>query len=74
MGLVDWLLEEESPSARYRALRHVLDQPEQDPQLASARAAILSHPPARTILEAQWPTGCAATWGRALATRPLSGK
>ena len=57
MDVLAWLLEEENPSARYLALRHVLGQAEEDPQVAAARAAIPTCPPARTILEAQWPAG-----------------
>ena len=57
MDVIDWLLEEDNPSARYLALRHVLGRPEEDPEVATARAAITGCPPARAILEAQWPAG-----------------
>lgn len=57
MDTVSWLLEKENPSARYLALRHVVGRPEDDPQVVAARAAIPGRPPARSILEAQWPAG-----------------
>ncbi len=57
MDVLRWLLEEENPSARYLALRDLLGWPEDDPQVTAARSAIPGHPPARTILEAQWPAG-----------------
>ena len=57
MEVMAWLLEEENPAARYLALRHILGRPEDDAQVTAARAAILGHPPARPILEAQWPAG-----------------
>lgn len=57
MEVKRWLLEEENPSARYLALRQVLGRPEDDPEVRAACAAIPRHPPARTILEAQWPAG-----------------
>jgi hypothetical protein len=57
MDVIDWLLEEEDASARYLTLRHVLGHPEDDPQVMAARGAIPGQPPARSILEAQWPAG-----------------
>ena len=57
MEVMDWLLEKDNPSARYLALRHLEGRPEHDPEVAAARAAIPGHPPARAILEAQWPAG-----------------
>jgi hypothetical protein len=35
-----WLLEEDNPSVRYLALRHLLERPEADPEVQAARAAI----------------------------------
>ena len=54
---LDWLLAPENPSARYLALRNLLDRPEDDPQVVAARAAIAGAPPARAILDAQYPAG-----------------
>lgn len=55
--VVEWLLEEENPSARCLAWRWLLGQPNDDPQVAAARAAIPGWGPARAILDAQWPAG-----------------
>lgn len=52
-----WLLERENPSARYLTLRHLLDRPEADPEVATTRAAISGAEPAASILAAQWPGG-----------------
>ncbi|MEJ2209556.1 MAG: hypothetical protein P8129_11035 [Anaerolineae bacterium] len=57
MDVIDWLLEEDNPSARYLTLRHLEGRPEDDPAVAAARAAIAGSPPARAILDAQWPAG-----------------
>jgi hypothetical protein len=54
---LDWLLEEENPSARYLALRRLLDRPPDAPEVQAAQHAIPETPPARHILEAQYPTG-----------------
>jgi hypothetical protein len=45
-----WLLEKENPSARYLALRDLLDCPDCDSQAAEARATIPEWPPVREIL------------------------
>jgi hypothetical protein len=52
-----WLLERESPSARYLALTELLDRPANDPEAMAARSAIPAWGPARAILDAQWPEG-----------------
>lgn len=57
-----WLLEPENPSARYLALRHLLDCDEQDSQASEARAAIPSWPPVQEILALMDPVDF---WGRA---------
>ena len=54
---LSWLLEPENPSARYLTLRHLLSRSEEDPETATARAAILAAEPAASILAAQWPEG-----------------
>ncbi len=54
MEIRDWLLELENPSARYLALTELLDYPPDDPDVASARAAIPGADPARAILDAQF--------------------
>lgn len=65
---IPWLLEPENPSARYLALRHLLDSGERDPQVAEARAAIPEWPPVREILARMDPVDF---WGR--AERPFYG-
>lgn len=57
MDVMRWLIEEENPSARYLALRHLVGRPQDDPEVTAARAAIPGSPPARAMLEAQWPAG-----------------
>jgi hypothetical protein len=52
-----WLLEEESPSVRYFALRDLLHRPPDDQELVLARAAIMDSRPVREILAAQYPEG-----------------
>ncbi len=54
MEIRGWLLEPENPSARYLALTELLDRPLHDPDVTSARAAISSADPARSILDAQF--------------------
>jgi hypothetical protein len=63
-----WLIERENPSARYLALRHLLDSGERDSQVAEARAAIPAWPPVREILALMDPVDF---WGR--ADRPFYG-
>ena len=59
---LSWLLEAENPSARYLALRHLLDCPDCDSQAADARAAIPEWPPVREILALMDPVDF---WGQA---------
>jgi hypothetical protein len=55
--VLDWLLDPEHPSSRYLALHKLLGRPETDPDVASARDAILGASPAHDILDAQYPAG-----------------
>jgi hypothetical protein len=55
--VLDWLLDPAHPSSRYLAMCALLGRPEADPDVAAARQAILDAPPARTILDAQYPAG-----------------
>ena len=41
---VDWLLEAENPSVRYFTLTELLDRPEDDSEVAAAKAGIMSSP------------------------------
>jgi hypothetical protein len=54
-----WLLEPDpdNPGVHYLALRDLLDQPEQDPEVQAARAAIMTTGPVPAILDAQYPDG-----------------
>ncbi len=54
---LSWLLEPSNPSTRYLALTDLLDRPEDDPDVVTARNAIPGWGPARAILDAQWPDG-----------------
>ncbi len=54
---LDWLLETNNPSVRYFALRHLLDRPEDDPEVQAARRAIMTSEPVQKILAAQKPEG-----------------
>lgn len=52
-----WLLERDNPSVRYLALTQLLGRSDEDPEVREAQAAIVESPPARGILEAQYPQG-----------------
>src|SRR5215472_3961399 len=52
-----WLLEEETPAVRHLALRQLLDQPEDAPEVRQARAAAMQAAPIAPILDAQDPQG-----------------
>ena len=53
-----WLLEPDSPGARYLALRDLLDLPNDDPELASARKAAHTGGPIAAILAEMDEPGC----------------
>ena len=52
-----WLLEEETPAVRHLALRQLLDQPEDAPEMRQARAAAMHTDPIASILAAGHPEG-----------------
>ncbi len=58
---IPWLLEPENPSVRYWTLLDVLDRAADDPEVQTARAAILNFPPVAELLAAQKPDG---HWGK----------
>ena len=68
-SVLNWLLDPAHPSSRYLALRDLLGRPETDPDVVSARAAIASAPPARQILDAQYPAGYWIGPGRGYSPR-----
>jgi hypothetical protein len=51
--VIDWLLEEDQPSVRYLTLTRLLDKPERDTEVSSARRAILQRGWAKEILDRQ---------------------
>ncbi|MCG2769680.1 MAG: hypothetical protein L6435_15080, partial [Anaerolineae bacterium] len=55
--LIQWLLEANEPWTRYRTLVDLLDRPEEDPEVVSARAEMLAHPQVREMIAeaAAWP-------------------
>jgi hypothetical protein len=50
---IDWLLEKDNPSVRYFALKQLRDRADDDPDVQSARRAIMRSEPIKTILAAQ---------------------
>jgi hypothetical protein len=58
---VPWLLEAEDPALRAGALRHLLDRPPDDAELAAARVAMADEGVVGRILAAQGPDG---HWGQ----------
>lgn len=57
---LDWLLEPDAanPGVRYFALRDLLDQPADAPEVVAAQAAVMASGPVPAILAAQDPAGC----------------
>lgn len=58
---VGWLLEAENPSVRYFTLTELLDRPENDSEVAEAKAGIMGSAPIAKILSKQEPGGY---WGK----------
>ena len=54
---VPWLLENDTPAVKHRALRDLLDLPEDDAKVKRARAAAMRSHPIAAILDAQQPEG-----------------
>jgi hypothetical protein len=54
---IPWLLEPENPSVRYWTLLDILDRSADDPEVRTARAAIMTMGPVPAILDAQYPDG-----------------
>ncbi len=56
-GVVGWLLACDEPWTRYRALRDLLDLPEDDPAVQVAHAEMLAHPATQGLIAkvAAWP-------------------
>ncbi len=60
-NVTQWLLESDEPWTRYRTLVDLLDRPEDDPGVRSARAEMLAHPQIQSMMAET------VTWG----DRPL---
>ena len=54
----DWLLEEDNPSVRYFALIQLLDKPQNDPEVAAAKKAIMTAGAVPKILSKQSSDAC----------------
>ena len=54
---LDWLLEPENPSIRYRTLVELLGAPKDDPEVQQARAAIPGSKPVQKIYSKMHPDG-----------------
>lgn len=52
-GFVDWLLESETPSIRYKALRRLMGRSEGDPEVQRAKGEIMHGGPVPAILNGQ---------------------
>ncbi len=52
-----WLLEQDDPMVRYRALTWIRERPEADPAVREARAAAARHPRLEKLLAGQKPNG-----------------
>jgi hypothetical protein len=59
--LIQWLLESAEPWSRYRTLMDLLDRPEDDPEVQTARTEMLAHPQVQALIAET------ANWG----DRPL---
>ena len=56
-NIVEWLLEHENPSIRYRSMVELLDIPETDSEVVSTKKQILSYSPVKKMLDAMHPDG-----------------
>ena len=56
-SVIDWLLEENNPSVRYRTLTELLDRKPDDPQAQEAEARIPSSAPVRKLFARMHPDG-----------------
>jgi hypothetical protein len=56
-AVLDWLLESENPSVRYRALTELLGVPQDDPDVRQVRAAIINSKPVLKIFAKMHPDG-----------------
>jgi len=57
IGVLNWLLETDNPSVRYRTLTELLRVPKDNPEVRQARAGILTSTPVRNIFAKMHPDG-----------------
>ena len=55
--VIQWLLEEDNPSVRYRTLKEIMDYSDDTPKIVQAKSAILQSHPVQTLLEKMHPGG-----------------
>lgn len=67
VSVLEWLLEPSDPSARWHALRLLLDRSVEDPDVVEAQRAIPRSPWAEALLAGQQPDG---SWPRGKTSRP----
>jgi len=72
--VIQWLLEPQNPSVRYWTLTQILHRPEDDPQVAEARAAMAGSKDAQAIFSRQDPAGWWDTPERATGIKRASGQ
>ncbi len=56
-NVIEWLLEEENPSIRYRTMRELQEVPDSDLELQSTRKQITTYRPVKNMLDAMHPEG-----------------
>jgi hypothetical protein len=56
-AVLDWLLEPENPSVRYRTMTEILGMPQEDRDVQQARAAVLTSQPVQKIFAKMHPDG-----------------
>jgi hypothetical protein len=66
---LDWLLETEDPAVRHLVLRQLLDQPDDDPDVAASRREAMAADPIASILAAQSADGYWEKPGPGYATK-----
>lgn len=70
-AVLEWLLENKNPTARWLTLRLLLDRADDDPDVLEAQQAVPDSPWGRTMLAASAPTAPGS--GERLTSPPSSG-
>lgn len=66
-AVLEWLLEPSNPTARWLALRLLLDRADDDPDVLEAQQAVPDSPWAQVVLAGQRPDG---SWARGTTSKP----